>query len=31
MPIKVAPVANTMQNAGRVKTGGEAPSFGPVR
>lgn len=31
MQIKIAPVANTQQNGGRVTTGGEAPSFGPVR
>lgn len=27
----IAPVASTMQPTGRVTTGGEAPSFGPVR
>jgi hypothetical protein len=29
--IKIAPVANTMQNTGRIRLGGESPSFGPVR
>lgn len=31
MPIKIAPVANTMQQTGRIRLGGESPSFGPIR
>lgn len=32
MTIKIAPVANTMQdNPDKVRLGGESPSFGPVR
>lgn len=31
LPIKVAPIAPTMQDLGRIRLGGESPSFGPVR
>lgn len=31
MTIKIAPVANTQQQTGRIRLGGESPSLGPVR
>jgi hypothetical protein len=29
--VVIAPVANTMQDTGRIPLGGESPSFGPAR